>query len=164
MARKCFYSFHYAEDVWRVSTVRQIGAIEAQPIVSGNKWEEIKKKGDAAIRGWIDENMVGRSCLIVLIGKSTAERRWVKYEIKKAWDDGKGVLGVRIHNLKNQAGYTTTAGADPFATFIIGGNRPLGTWAKVYDPAGSTSQQAYASIANNIEDWVEEAIRLRKSV
>lgn len=163
MARKCFYSFHYAEDVWRVSTVRQIGAIEEQPIVSGNKWEEIKKRGDPAIRTWIDENMKGRSCLIVLVGRSTAERRWVKYEIKKAWDDGKGVLGIRIHNLKNQGGYTTTPGADPFATFTVG-NRPLGTWAKVYNPAGSTSQLVYASIANNIEQWVEEAIRLRNSV
>lgn len=163
MARRCFYSFHYAEDVWRVSTVRQIGAIEEQPIVSGNKWEEIKKRGDPAIRTWIDENMKGRSCLIVLVGRSTAERRWVKYEIKKAWDDGKGVLGIRIHNLKNQGGYTTTPGADPFATFTVG-NRPLGTWAKVYNPAGSTSQLVYASIANNIEQWVEEAIRLRNSV
>ena len=163
MARKCFYSFHYAEDVWRVSTVRQIGAIEEQPIISGNKWEEIKKRGDPAIRTWIDENMKGRSCLIVLVGRSTAERRWVKYEIKKAWDDGKGVLGIRIHNLKNQGGYTTTPGADPFATFTVG-NRPLGTWAKVYNPAGNTSQLVYASIANNIEQWVEEAIRLRNSV
>lgn len=163
MARRCFYSFHYTEDSWRVSTVRQIGAIEEQPIISGNKWEEIKKKGDAAIRNWIDENLKGRSCLIVLVGRHTAERRWVKYEIEKAWNAGKGVLGVRIHNLRNQHGVTTTAGADPFATFNVGG-RPLTQWAKVYNPAGSTSQAVYNTIANNIEAWVEEAIRLRQSV
>jgi hypothetical protein len=28
----------------------------------------------------------------VLIGENTAERKWVKYEIKKAWNDKKGVL------------------------------------------------------------------------
>lgn len=39
--------------------------------------------------------------MVVLIGEDTAKRKWVKYEIKKAWNEGKGVLGIYIHNLKD---------------------------------------------------------------
>lgn len=78
MAQRCFYSFHYAEDSWRVSTVKQTGAIEGQPLIKGNQWEEIERQGDAAIRGWINENLKGRSCLIVLVGRATAGRKWAK--------------------------------------------------------------------------------------
>jgi hypothetical protein len=44
-----------------------MGAVEEQPILTTNKWEEIKKKGDAAIKEWIDSNMRGRDCLVVLV-------------------------------------------------------------------------------------------------
>ena len=44
--------------------------------------------------------MRGRSCVVVLIGSKTANREWVQYEIKKAWKDGKALLGVYIHGLK----------------------------------------------------------------
>lgn len=73
------------------------------------------------------------------------------------------MLGVRIHNLKNQNGATCAAGGNPFAAYYVNGS-PLTNWAKVYDPAGVTSQQVYDAIANNIDTWVEEAIRLRRTV
>ena len=41
----------------RVQQIRNIGVIEGNEPVSPNKWEEIKRKGDAAIEDWIDENM-----------------------------------------------------------------------------------------------------------
>ena len=58
--------------------------------------------------------MKGKSCLVVLIGTSTAGRRWVNHEITKAWNDGKGVLGIYIHNLKNLAGQQSLKGSNPF--------------------------------------------------
>ena len=48
--------------------------------------------------------MRDKSCVIVLIGKKTAKRKWIRYEIKKAWKDGKGVVGIYIHNLKDKDG------------------------------------------------------------
>lgn len=45
MAKKCFLSFHYKPDNWRVQQVRNIGSIDEQPLLDANKWEEIKKKG-----------------------------------------------------------------------------------------------------------------------
>ena len=165
MARKCFLSFHYKPDCWRVSQVKNMGKIEGQSVLTSNSWEEVKKKGDAAIQKWIDDNMVGKSCQVVLIGSKTASRRWVKYEIKKAWDSGKGVLGIHIHNLKDSDGKQSTKGSNPFSTFTVdNGKKPLTTWAKTYDPPYSKSEDVYDYIKKNVDDWVEEAIRLRNSV
>jgi len=41
MARKCFYSFHYKPDNWRVSKIRNIGAIEGNKPASDNDGETI---------------------------------------------------------------------------------------------------------------------------
>src|SRR4051794_20658503 len=113
MARRIFHSFRYSYDWFRVQTIRQIGAIEGQKLLSSNGWEEVKKKGDKAIQAWIDEQLRGRSCVVVLIGNATAGRRWVNYEMKKGWADGKGVVGVHIHRLKNSKKEQGTKGANP---------------------------------------------------
>lgn len=97
--RKIFYSFHFANDVMRVQQVRNMGVVEGNTPVSPNAWEEVKRKGTTAIETWIDDNMKGKSCVIVLIGTDTHKRPWVKYEIEKAWKDGKGLLGIHVHNL-----------------------------------------------------------------
>ncbi len=162
MARKVFNTFHYEADVQRVSQVRQMGAIEGQPILSANQWEEVKGQGDAAIKAWIDEQMSGKSCSVVLIGAATAGRKWVNYEIVKAYGDGKGMLGVYIHNLKDLDGSQTSKGANPFAGFTVGEDKtPLSDLVVAYDPPSSLSTDVYAYIKDNLADWVETAIAAR---
>lgn len=163
MARKVFYSFYFKQDSHRVSQVKQMGVIEGQPILSSNQWEEVKKGGDKAIEEWIAKEMKGKSCLVVLIGSATAGRKWVKHEIKKAWNDDKGVLGVHIHNLKNLAGQQTTKGSNPFIDFELKNKEKLFSVVKTYDPPYTTSTNVYDYIKENLEDWVEEAIELRKN-
>jgi hypothetical protein len=41
MARQIFHSFRHKYDHWRVQTVRQIGAIEGQKLLSPNEWEAV---------------------------------------------------------------------------------------------------------------------------
>lgn len=162
MARKCFLTFHYKPDCWRVSQIKKMGAVEGQSILSTNDWETVEKKGDAAIQKWIDDNMVGRSCQIVLIGSKTADRKWVDYEIKKAWGDKKGVMGIYIHNMKDSDGNQSIKGKNPFSGWTVGTDKkPLTDYAKAYDPPYSDSQKVYDYIKNNIDDWIEGAIRLR---
>ena len=50
MAKSVFYSFHYDRDAWRVQQIIQMGALEGQPILKAQEWEEVKRKGDAAIK------------------------------------------------------------------------------------------------------------------
>jgi hypothetical protein len=164
MARKVFYSFHFKEDAQRVSQIKQIGAIEGQPLLSSNQWEEVKKGGDKAIEEWIAAEIKGKSCLVVLIGTSTAGRRWVDHEITKAWNGGKGVLGVHIHNLKNLAGQQSRKGSNPFTGHTIeGSGASLSTIVKAYDPPSVDSKAVYDHIKDKLESWVEEAIEIRKN-
>ena len=80
---RVFYSFHYQPDSWRVSMVRNIGALEGNEPAPDNDWETVKKRGNLAITEWIDRQMKGRSCTVVLVGSHTAERDWINYEIRK---------------------------------------------------------------------------------
>ncbi len=158
MAKKCFLSFHYKPDSWRVQQVKNMGGIEEQPLLTANKWEEIKKKGDEAVEKWIADNMKGKDCLVVLLGEKTASRRWVKHEIKKAWKDGLGVLAIHIHNLKDSDGEQSKKGSDPFAGLTVDGKAVSG---KVYDPPFLTSTYVYDHISSNIETWINDAIKAR---
>lgn len=158
MAKRCFLSFHYKLDCWRVSQVRQIGAIEEQPLLDANDWEAIKKKGDDAIKDWIAKNMKDKDCLVVLVGEKTAGRRWVKHEIKKAWKDGLGVLAIHIHNLKNSADQQAEKGSNPFTGLTVDGEAVIG---QVYDPPYKISTNVYEYIKDNISTWVADAIKGR---
>ncbi len=90
-----------------------MGVIEGNEPVSKNDWEKVKSS-EASIEKWIDANMSGKSCVVVLIGTDTYKRPWVQYEIKKAWRDGKGLLGIHIHNLKDPSTGTCSKGTNPF--------------------------------------------------
>lgn len=155
--RKIFYSFHFDNDVMRVQLVRNMGVVEGNLPVAANTWEEVKRKGDAAVETWIDDNMSGKSCVIVLIGSDTSKRPWVKHEIAKAWKDGKGLLGIYIHNLKCPNNGTCSKGANPFEAFTFS-SKGATVVPKTYDPKAS---DAYADIAANLSDWVEMAIKQR---
>lgn len=158
--RRVFYSFYYKEDVLRVAQIKNIGAIEGNKAAYENQWEEIKRKGDSSIKQWIDENMENRTCLIVLVGKETSERKWVKYEIEKAWNDGRGVVGIYIHNINDPKLGKSSKGKNPFEQFDISNkNINLSKVVKCYNP---NRYDAYNDIRNNLELWIEEAITIRK--
>ncbi len=157
MKRQIFYSFHFKNDFWRVNQIRNIGALEDNRPVSANEWEEVKRKGKENIEKWIDDNMKYRSCVVVLVGQETADREWVQFEIKKAWKEGRGLLGIYIHNLKDANGQRCIQGKNPFDKFYYG-NRRLSSIVKCYNP---NSFDAYNDIRNHLEEWVEEAIKIR---
>lgn len=157
--RQVFYSFHFKNDVMRVQQIRNIGAIEDNKPVSENDWEEIKKKGDDSIKKWINDNMGYRSCVIVLVGEETADREWVQYEIKKAWEDGKGLLGIYIHNIKCPRNGKCNKGKNPFEQFTFKDGTKLSTKVECYNPK---SDDAYKDIVRNLENWIEDAIESRK--
>lgn len=164
MTRKVFYSFHYMPDGWRASQVRNCGVVEGNVPVSDNDWETITGRGDAAIKAWIDGQLSGRSCAVVLIGRNTAGRKWITYEIEKAWNDGKGVVGIYVHNLKDATGSQAHKGANPFDSLTVrSGAARLSSIAKAYDPPYSTSTLVYSHIKDNIAAWVDEAVRIRNA-
>lgn len=164
MARKVFFSFHYIPDNWRASQVRSMGALEGNQAVSDNDWEAVTSGGDDAIKKWIADQMSGRSCAVVLIGAATAGRKWINHEIIKAWDDGKGVVGIYIHGLKNADKVQSTKGANPFGNITMGGTTTkMSSIVKAYDPPFTVSTDVYAHIEANLDAWVEEAVEIRNA-
>lgn len=98
----------------------------------------------------------------VLIGQNTANRKWINHEIIKAWDSGLGVVGIRIHGLKNFKGETATQGNNPFDYVNHGPTgKKLSSIVKCYNPAGSNSNERYSWITEHLANAVEEAIKIR---
>lgn len=160
MARRAFYSFHYQPDNFRAGQVRNMGVIEGNISATDNDWEAVKRGGDAAIQKWIDDQLYGKSVAIVLIGSATAGRKWINYEIKTAWNEGKGVMGIYIHNLKDADGKQSTQGTNPFSGFNVSGTS-LSSIVKAYAPPYFDSKQVYGYIKDNLASWIEEAVTIR---
>lgn len=154
-----FYSFHFDRDAWRVQQIENMGALEGQPILSSQDWEKVKVQGDAAIQKWINDNMAYKSAVVVLIWAQTAGRRWVKYEIKKAWNDKRKLVGVHIHGLEGTDGRTDSKGANPFAAVTLTNGLTAANYVPVYDPTGSDSRTVYATIKNNLKNWADNGYK-----
>jgi hypothetical protein len=166
MARQCFYSFHFKPDNWRAATVRNIGAIEGNEPASDNEWESIASgdNKDQNIQNWIARQMKGKTCAIVLVGTNTENRKWINYEIVKAWNDGLGVVGIHIYGLKDSQGLTSTQGANPFDYITYNPTKKaLSSIVKCYNPGGTNSKDRYDWITQHLANAVEEAIVIRQN-
>lgn len=155
-----FYSFHFDNDVFRVQQIRNIGVIEGNEPVSKNDWETARKT-PGGIEKWIDENMKYKTCVIVLIGSETYQRPWVRYEIAKGWDAGKGILGIYIHNLKDPRTANTppyfgkcNQGKNPFAEIRLQNGATLNQYVPCFNP---NPTDAYGDIAKNLLSWITQA-------
>lgn len=160
--RQVFYSFHYAKDCKRVQQIRNMDIFDGTKELSANKWEEIKRSGDVNVRKWIEDNLKYRSCTIVLIGEKTATRKWVKYEIKRSWELGKGVVGVNIHKLKDLDGHKSRKGRNPFNGIVVNGVE-LSKVVPIYNPQDTLDCSAYNDIKYNILQWTEDGIAIRQA-
>ena len=159
MKRPAFFSFHFDNDIWRANQVRNIGVVDGNQPVSGNEWEAIKRGGDRAIMNWIEGQFKYKQILIVLIGSETASRPWVLYEIRRAWELGKPLMGIRINALENEFGRQSREGQNPFEKIWLNNGTLMSQWVPVFTPNPyGTSRDAYNDIRINMGDWVESAI------
>lgn len=142
MARNVFFSFHYDNDVQRAFVVRQSWVTRSNRTATGvidrADFESIKKNGDAAIKRWIDGQLVGTSVTVVLIGSETLQRPYVQYEIEKSKERGNGIIGVFVSNIRGFDGMITSRCS------TMGFKYPLYDWV---------TDDGY----NNLGTWVEKA-------
>jgi hypothetical protein len=152
VVRNVFFSFHY-KDVWRVNQVRNCWVTkddtQAAGYIDAAEFEKVKKQGgDAAVRKWIDKQLEGTSVTVVCIGSETCNREMVRYEIEQSLARGNGIIGVYIHNLKDQDGNTCPKGDLDFGK--VDGEHEFSDLFPVYD---WVEDNGY----DNIGDWVEAA-------
>ena len=94
MASRVFFSFHYDGDIWRANQVRNsnaVAGIDVAGFFDRSEYEEAEKNGVGAIRRMILRNLAGTSVTVVLIGKDTANRAWVREEIKLSIGQNNGL-------------------------------------------------------------------------
>jgi len=156
--RQVFISFEYGKDNWRASQVKEMGKVSKDSTFSANEWEEVKEKEDNKIKKWIDDQIAKRSCIVVLIGNSTANRKWINYEIERAYELDKGILGVNIHGLKNKEGKQSVKGANPFYYVKANNGERLSKYITRFDSIYSQSKNIYSDIEDNLEQLIENAI------
>lgn len=159
MVKKVFFSFHYERDNWRTNVVRQHWLTkpdkESAGYIDAAGWEKVKQGGDAAIKRWILSHLKGTSVTVVLIGTETSNRKWVKYEIMESRKKGNGVLGIYIHNIKDQNQQKCDKGDTFFGEIdkdANGNSLYFGTLYKTYDWVNDGGY-------NNFSKWVEEAAK-----
>lgn len=159
--RQIFISFHYSRDVWRAGQVRSMGKVDNSSTFCDNDWEEVREKSDAKIKEWIDSQLQMCSCLVVLVGNKTSERKWVKYEIERAYQLGKGIVGIRIDRLENKNGEQDCPGANPFYSIFTNNGCRMSNYVTLFETEYLTSKYAYKDISENIERLIEDAISKR---
>lgn len=156
MVRTAFFSFHYDEDSWRASQVRNSDVVQSDDFdssgfIDGAEWEEVKQEGDSAIKRWIRKQMRGCSVTVLLIGSNTHGRKWIDHEIRKSVEEGMGIVGVRIHNIKDQNGKTAQRGRNPLKKWHFEpSGESLSIRYNTYDWVGANGQE-------NLGEWIEEA-------
>ncbi|MCM3762821.1 TIR domain-containing protein [Alkalihalobacillus oceani] len=157
MARKVFFSFHYERDAWRAGQVRNSNITqEIKGYLDAAEWEEVKKKGDKSIKDWIAEQLKGTSVTVVLIGKETSNRKWVKYEIEESLKKGNKLLGIYIHRLKNQKGEKDTRGDNPLDNYYVEVDGKTKKASNVFKTYFWDLDNGY----DNFSDWIEEAAEI----
>ena len=164
MAQKMLLQFSlYEPDNWRVSKNRNIGALEGNKPAPDNDWETVTEGGDKKIEEWISNQMKERTCTVILVGTNTADRKWINREIIKSWNDVMGVLAIHIHNTTDNNDKQSLKGANPLSYATHGQKKGLSTITNTYDPPRKTSKGVYNYLSDNTEDWIEEAVRIRKA-
>lgn len=159
--RQVFFSFHYSRDSWRAAMVRNMRKVDKSSTFSDNDWEEVRYKSESRIKEWIDSQMAMRSCIIVLVGAETSSRKWVKYEIEKAMELRKGIVGIRINKLEDSSGQQDREGSNPFYSVYTNSGQRLSNYVKLFEPAYKSSKYVYEEIQDNLDQLIEEAIENR---
>lgn len=149
MASTVFFSFYYDEDWSRMWNIRNCNKFKDEledvgTFQSRDKWESVRLKTDTAIQNWIDEGLKYSGVTIVLISGDTWERDWVKYEIEESERQEMGLLGIRVHNMKDLNGNYGVSGLNPFSFADINKDYPVYDWV---------NDNGY----NNINAWVDSA-------
>jgi hypothetical protein len=142
--RRTFFSFHYQRDIWRANVVRNSNVvIEQAPagFTDASLWEAAKRRGDFAVKRMIDDALYNTSVTVVLIGTQTSSRPYVNYEIEKSIERGNGMLGVRIHNIRDQRGSIDLPGLVPQR--LLAGNYRIYTWNNDHAQFAQWVEEAY---------------------
>ena len=139
--------------------VRNMGKVDDSSTFSDNDWEEVRSKSNRDIEEWIEKQMKMRSCIVVLIGATTSQSKWVKYEIERAYYLNKGIVGIYINKLEDANRNQTSEGCNPIYSMTTYDGKRLSNFVETFRSSYSTSRYVYNDIKANLEGLIERAIK-----
>jgi hypothetical protein len=159
MARRVFFSFHYERDIWRAGRVRNSWVAKPDRETAGfwdaADWEAVRRGGEEAIKKWISEQLTGTSVTVVLIGTETSNREYVRYELEQSWKRGNGILGIYIHQIKDQDGKTEAKGDTTFGPIFTSPDDDKKYFFERFRTYDWVDDDGY----DNLGEWVEKALK-----
>lgn len=156
MARRVFFSFHYARDVRRVVQVRNSWVMrpgdEAQPFYDKAEFETAKQRA-GGIEKWIEQQMAGTSVTAVLFGAQTSNRPWVRHEIKRSYELGKGIIAIDLRGVKDPQQGVDVQGSNPLDAWTVKRNGVDVPFSRIYRTYSWVGDNGYV----NMPTWIEAA-------
>ena len=156
---RVFLSFEYNKDYWRAVQICNLGKVSDDSLFPDSAWKEVRVKTNAAIKKWIDEQIALCDCVVVLIGSTTATRKWVLYEIERAYELNKGLVGIYVNKITDRVGYQTGKGKNPFECIFTHDGVKLSDYVICYDSPRLSSDAVCEDIAEHMEELMENAVR-----
>lgn len=123
---------------------------DASPFFDKAEFEKVKLRA-GGIEKWIESQLSGTSVTVVLYGAETYNRPWVRHEIKRSYELGKGLLAIDIHNIKHPQIGADVQGLNPLSYFNVN-HTPLNT---MYHQYNWVMDNGYA----NISSWIEASAK-----
>src|SRR5690606_25428667 len=102
-----------------------------------------------------EAQLTGTSVTVVLFGTETYDRPWVRHEIKRSYELGKGMLAIDIHNVKDPQLGTDAPGKNPLSYWSVKQNGVDVAFDRMYKTYDWVRDNGHA----NMPTWIEAAAK-----
>ncbi|MBE0392485.1 TIR domain-containing protein [Flavobacterium sp. PL002] len=104
--KKNIFISHYGKDDAHVQSLKKRLNDQGYSVrnfsVDSTNHKDGRRPTDAVIKRLLDIRIKSSSTFICLLGSDTHTRKWVNYEIRKAFLEGKKIIGIYTHGNKDK--------------------------------------------------------------
>lgn len=157
MTPRVFFTFHYEQDFWRATQVRDVWVRqggEALGIWEPPIWHEVVS-GKVSPVTLIDQALAQADVTAALISGSVSSQDYVQYAIKESHKRGKGLLAIYVYKIQDQQGGHGIIGNTRFGEIDRDANNQSVFFWQRYP----TYRWVIDEGPKNLKDWIEEAAR-----
>lgn len=151
-----YLSVDYERDLHRAELVLQSGAVQFEPLLTAGEWA-LLRRDESKLERAIDHRMQPATSVVVLIGRETAMRPWVVYEVAKAWRESRPLVGMCVHGLGDELGRTDIWGANPFLEVGLPNGCTVAHYAPTHCPPGRNPGAVLDSMKSHLATWLAGA-------
>lgn len=102
---RVYFAFDYGRDLHRVRKIYKLPNIlsrSAAGFETAGVWQGARRRGDAEVRGLIDDALRGTSVTVLCIGSRTAHGKYLPHEIERSLEQGNGLVAIKINHLPDE--------------------------------------------------------------